>query len=75
MENIIDRNKIIQKSCKTIQRELNRLNKMKCTLDLAGHSFTCFDNTIEPKKCKMSPDGDNLDFTEQIVFEFTQHCQ
>jgi len=70
----MDRNEIILKSCKTIQRELNRLNKMKCTLDLAGHTFTCFDNTKDIKIDKNYNDGTNLNFDNQIVYEFTQHC-
>ena len=67
----MERNKIILKSCKIIQRELNKLNKMKCTLDLAGHTFTCFDNTIEAKEFDTDHD---LDFKSQVVYEFSQYC-
>ena len=70
----MDRDKIIAKSCKTIQRELNRLNKLKCNVDLAGHTLTCFDNTVDARKVERTVDGDDLDFSDQIVFEFTQYC-
>ena len=71
----MEREKLILNSCKIIQREINKLNKMSCVIDLAGHTLTCFDDSIEAKKVERSVDGDNLDFTEQIVFEFTQNAK
>lgn len=68
----MERAEIILRSCKTIQRELNRLNKLGCTLDLSYHSLKCFDEKVIPEKMKTSPDGDNLDFRNQVVFEFNQ---
>jgi len=69
----MERSEVIINSCKMIQRELNRLNKLKCSVDLAGHTLTCFDNTIQAKRVKRFADGDNLDFSKQIVFEFSQY--
>lgn len=67
----MERNDSIIKSCKTIQRELNKLNKLNCNVDLSGHTLICFDNTKKAKKVARGVDGDDLDFSDQIVFEFT----
>ena len=69
----MERTETILKSCKNIQRELNRLNKLKCNIDLAGHTLTCFDNTKSIKYDKSYTDGCNENFENQVVFEFTQH--
>lgn len=69
------RDEIILKSCKVIQRELKKLNKLKCSIDLAGHTITCFDNSKELKYYKTFNDGCNENFEEQIVFEFSQYIK
>lgn len=60
----------ILKACEEIQKQLDFLKTEKCTLDLAYHSFCIFDNTINPKNIPMTPDGDNRDFSPQVVFTF-----
>ncbi|GAB3753925.1 hypothetical protein GCM10028817_19880 [Spirosoma pomorum] len=67
----LKRKEEIIKSCKIIQREINRLKKHKCSIDLAGHTLICADGTVPPKKIPMTPDYITQDFSEQVVFEFT----
>lgn len=69
----MERNQIINNSCKIIQRELKRLNKLGCTVELHYDTLTCFDNSISAEKVKRSIDGDDLDFKNQVVYEFSQH--
>jgi hypothetical protein len=69
----MERNEQIQKSCKIIQRELTKLNKLNCILDLAGHTFTIFDSTMEVTETPLTRDGTRENFDNQIVFELTQY--
>ena len=67
----MERTEQISKSCKLIQREINKLKKLSCNIDLAGHSLQCFDNTIEPLKLdRLVNIGETHDYSSQVVFDF-----
>lgn len=68
----MEREDLILKSCKIIQREIKKLNKMNCSIDLSYHELNCYDNTIKPLKGKYH-DGDNQNFETQVKFNFSQH--
>lgn len=66
----MERNEQILKSCKIIQREINRLLTLDCVIDLAYHNLNCYDHTIKPEKTAWTVERTNEDFTNQIVFQF-----
>jgi rRNA processing protein Krr1/Pno1 len=67
MKKTIDRNTEIRKIAVKIQKEIDKLKKLNCSIDSSYNSISVFDNTIEPIIHK---GGDGDDFSKCIVFSF-----
>ena len=59
------RDEEIQKIAKLIQKKLDRLKELDCSLDHSWHQTGIFDNTIE-----VVGGIDDLQGNEQLIFEF-----
>jgi len=57
----------ILKISKTIQKNIDKLKKLNCSVDHSWHSISVFDNEILPEK-GLTGDGD--DYNDCIVFSF-----
>jgi hypothetical protein len=64
---IMERDLEIQKISKRIQKDIDKLKKLQCSVDWAGHTLTVFDDKIIPKKGKL---GDGDDYSDAVVFTF-----
>lgn len=67
MDNKMDRDLEIQKIAKRIQRDIDKLKKIQCSIDWSNHSLSVFDDKITPKKGGI---GDGDDYNDCIVFSF-----
>jgi hypothetical protein len=63
----MDRDLEIQKIGKRIQRDIDKLKKLQCSVDWSNHSLSVFDDKITPKKGAI---GDGDDYGDCIVFSF-----
>lgn len=63
----MDRDLEIQKICKRIQKDIDKLKKLNCFIDHSEHSISVFDDNIKPKKGFI---GAGDDYSDVEVFSF-----
>jgi rRNA processing protein Krr1/Pno1 len=62
-----EREKQIQAAGKAIQKQIDKLNKLNCSIDCSYNTIGIFDNSISPIKSKVVHEND---YSEQVVFTF-----
>jgi hypothetical protein len=61
------RDEEIQKIAKRIQKDINKLKNLNCSIDYSEHSISVFDDNIKPKKGLL---GAGDDYQNVVVFSF-----
>lgn len=66
----MDREQKIQSLAKQIQKRIDQLKELNCSIDSSYNTIGVFDDEIEPTLISRYGATDNIDYSEQIVFAF-----
>ena len=66
----MEREDEIIKIGKKIQFQINKLKKMNCSIDMRYNTIGIFDNEIKPIETIRYGDPNDIDYGNQIVFDF-----